>query len=703
MLTPEEQQELKQLEAELGQQGQLSKPVPLQPQVGGLTPEEQQELQQLESELMAHRQAETSRQPTLSEALGAVSENIQNENQQYDQMQQAPEADLGLLNRTRYSVEPIESNRRALLQQQFGAENVIEGPKGELYLRQDGEIRPVNKSGISAADFAELAGTIPEMTGAGFGAVLGGGAASVPAAMAGGAAGSAIRQGASALLGTPQVADNVERAVDLGISTLLAGGGTYAGKKIKPIIKKGVGKYFPKATFSKEGKNLARIAKKEGLKKPTFGQMVGGEVRDEERILERIPIVGRKIKKRVAEQEEKILKNLKSKIGDFEDLDSAKFEAGEGIKGFALEKRQAIKEGASELFEKVSEQGKDVFIEADQLKKSFIESIGPFGLFDQKGKKLGFNPELEISQGEFKRLQNALEPIINAFSRGKPIPGGKKGLATGKEKKYLNATALNAFRKTIMSEITEAEGQGYSNRFLRGIKNKYEDVIEDMLASKNKDLATDWKTARSLWAKQLRLRDMIEKGGKKGINLGSMSNENVVKTAMTNTENLKKLRELTDDETVKKAGRQFIFDVFKKKSGSNKSIRPEAIFSELKNKRDVLTRAIGKEEYESIMDNLTFMAEGKVNLNPSSTFWTELKSNPMTAIATAIGSTAKTGGALELRKAAYNTPKLIDKYTRRSVQTIGQDAKTGAGFGARKLFADDGKNKKTRNVANERK
>jgi hypothetical protein len=158
------------------------------------------------------------------------------------------EAELGFVNRARFSIEPIQSNRAALLSQEYGPENVLTDKDGNLFLKQDGVFKPVNMEGFSAADVSDFAGSLPEAAGStvGFaaGAIGGGGVASVPAAIglgaAGGAVGSAFRQGLSAALGTPQVATKKERAMEVGVSAAFGGGASAVGagvKAVSPLVK----------------------------------------------------------------------------------------------------------------------------------------------------------------------------------------------------------------------------------------------------------------------------------------------------------------------------------------------------------------------------------------------------------------------------------------------------------------------------------
>lgn len=214
-LTAQEEQELASIENELGTRQAK--------QTSGLTQEEEFELAQIEQELSTRGSQEASVNPNR-------------------------EADLGFVNRSRYAIEPLESNRKALLIQEFGEENVKQDADGNMYINQNGQFRPVNKEGLSFADVADFAGATPEMAGGVVGTVAGGVGASVPGAIAlgaaGGALGSAVRQGASALLGTPQVANVGERIAETGLSAGIGGLFGGAGKGIQmasPAIKRSAG------------------------------------------------------------------------------------------------------------------------------------------------------------------------------------------------------------------------------------------------------------------------------------------------------------------------------------------------------------------------------------------------------------------------------------------------------------------------------
>lgn len=226
-LSAQEEQELAAIEQEL-----QTRQSPQAPQ-SGLTQQEEFELAQIEQEL-----ASRQKNPTQT-----VDPNT--------------EADLGLINRSRYVIEPLESNRKALLVQQFGQENVMQDDKGNVYVRQGDQFRPVNMEGLSFADATEFAGATPEMAGTAVGSVFGGG---IPGAFAGGAAGSLVRQGASALLGTPQVATVGERITETGLSSLISGGTAGGVQALKYGAK--IASPYAKEAISNIGDYVSGTAKK---------------------------------------------------------------------------------------------------------------------------------------------------------------------------------------------------------------------------------------------------------------------------------------------------------------------------------------------------------------------------------------------------------------------------------------------------------
>jgi hypothetical protein len=561
-----------------------------------------------------------------------------------------PEAELGFKTRAKYAIEPLESNRKALLAEQFGPENLFETPEGVVFLQQDGQLRPINAPGLSTGDIAELIGAGPEIVGAGMAGLLASpsGPGAYPAAVGGGMAGATARQAISAGLGTPQVASVGERVGDVALSGVLSGAGKFVAGKVKPFTKKMVKQYFPSA--SKAGKELSAISKRQGLPEPSFGQKVGGMARTEEKIMERLPVVGSKYRKIVKKQEDAIMRNLKKEAGDFVDSESMRFELSEAVKDIADAKIATVKNTASELFEEVAEKGAKVNIPAKPVRESFIESVGDF--FDMDGKLKKFNPELGISQDEFGRVQKALSPIIE-----------------GLERDTLTPNSINAFRKTIDSEIRESGKLGFSDTVLLKSKENFLDLSEKILEGESPDMARKFKSARALWGRHLQMKDVYEKGGKGS--LSNTSSDKLVKKVFSSPESVDSFKNVTDQETIEKMGGQFLFDLMQKKTRDGRVL--PSVLNDIKNNRVVIQKVFGKKKYNDLVDNVKFLKELRVDPNPSGTFWTDLKSNPIKTIMTA----GWVGTKLKARKSVRKIPQKAATAARAAVQTSGQEKKRG--------------------------
>lgn len=591
MLTPEEQAELKALEQEEVQAQQLMQ----NSQANNLTPEEAAELQQLEAEEMRAQEIQS----------------------QKPEMNPYKEASLGVVNRSRYALEPLQSNREALLVEQYGKENVFKDPSGELYLKQDGEFRPVNVAGLSVADVADFIGAAPEALGASAGAVLGMGAASVPAAVVGGAAGSGIRQGLSVLAGTPQVAQPAERGIEMGLSGLFGGAGSLIGKGLKGVGKKAVKKLsdlFPENTISEEGKKLAKVAAKEGIPQPTVGQLAGGRTLEGEKLLMEKPLFGRKIRKQVGEQVEAIKKNVADVVGDFMDTESKAFDAGTHVKKVAGDIIEQTRKQASTLFDEVAEQGAKVEIPSQKVYGELLGNFKKFGLFSSKGSKIPYSPKSGLTKDQFKRLQGLFGDVLESI---KVSPDGKSiGTPT------VNANDLNTLRKTIDAYIREGQKAGYDDLVLKKMRDGFMDVTEKMLKSQDPKTAAKFKQARELWRNKIELEKLYTRGGQSS--LEKMTPENVAKTYMRNANSADELIKLVGKENAEQIGKTFLNDLFQERLGKEGQIGAAQAIKILESRKQALIKTIGKKQYNRLRSNLFALDKIGAPVNPSRTNITRL-------------------------------------------------------------------------------
>lgn len=619
MLSAAEKKELEMLEAEEVQAQQIMA------QSQGLTPEEQAELQALENE-EAQAQEMLAAQP---------------------QIDRDDEADLGTINRLQYSLEPLESNRRAFLVREFGAENVMEDKEGEVYLRQGGEWRPVNKEGLSMADVADVAGSTPEVLGAGAGALMGFGAASIPAAAAGAGAGSLIRQGLSAAIGTPQVATTGERVAEVGLSTAFGAGGAAAGKGLKEVGKKvapKVAKVLRKSFFDSnkrvgkflkglEGRGgdadlLEETAKKYGLPSPTKAQISGGDAYDMERALSERPVWGRKIRKKFEEQTEAIKARLREEIGDFiqPDAEPNLAKTGASIKEAAENVIESTKNRAGELFDEVAETASEVKVPAKQVREELLSNLNKLGLFDKKGNPKPFTAQTQLTPDEFAKLQKATGGMLRDLGFQYDVTDlgdikSLRGVADGLGD--VDANFINIWRQYINSNISYEKGFSRADIRLKQLEQGLLDLGERMLDAADPESKVKWQTARKLWAEQLRLNQLFKKGGNvgkgKGLNIANLSEDKVLKTIFNNKQNVKSLIELTDEETARKAGLDYIRENFLKKLGEEGQKSAQGAYTFLMDNKDALEAAIGKKTFKKLKDLTYFQKKLGKPFNTSKT------------------------------------------------------------------------------------
>ncbi|MBF32019.1 MAG: hypothetical protein CL529_12710 [Aequorivita sp.] len=582
-LTPEEIQELKVLRIEQ-EQGLLE---PEQPQ--GLSPEEQQELAQLRKE---------------------------NENGELETEVISPrEASLGAWNRARYAIEPLESNRKALLVQEFGGENVRE-IDGEMYLKENEKWRPVNAEGLSTADFADLAGSAPEIFGAGAGAMVGMGAGSVPASFAGGLAGSVVRQGLSGVLGTPQESATVgERVAETALSGGMSALGTVGAKGSKWAFKKAVKnarKLFPKMDIGDTGKKLIKIAKEQNLPEPTKGQLAGGKHLEIEKALGERRFWGRGVREQTKKQIEAIKNNL-DEITDFAgSSDNSVMQSGGRLKDYARARISKTKEIAGDLFDKVAEAGKDVTAPREAFKSSLIDNFNKLGVLDEAGAKRAYTFESGLTRPNFKKVQNVFSDLIKAIDAGKSAPN-----AIGED--VINVNTLNTMRKTVDSYIKEGALQGQDNLILIKLRNNLMDTTEDMLSAKSDFHRSQFQIARNMWSDYVKQSKQFASGGTKGLGIENLSDEKVLSRVFGDVKKVKLMKEMSHAKHVETAGIDYIDDILKRRIGGENQISARGAIREIEKRGEAIKEAIGAKKYKKIMDNLFYLDEIGRPINPSRT------------------------------------------------------------------------------------
>jgi len=531
------------------------------------------------------------------------------------------EADLGFIDRTKYSIDGIASNRTAFLVEKFGANNVRKDANGEDWVLQDNKWKPVNKDGPSIADGADFIGALPENAGTALGTMAGLGVGSLPLAMVGNGVGSMVRQGVSSLIGNPQVASASERVADVGLSSVMGLGGGLLGRGIKHLGKFSaplVEKAFKNFNISKEGAKIAKIAKNQKIPSPTIGQLAGGYDLDLEKMKGARPFWGRTIRAKVKKQVEAVKNNLSKDFGEFVDQESSREVAGVRAKELANGAIDSIRKQSSNLFDKVSENGKDVLVDAEVFTKSLLKKFTEIGVFDLDGNPLEYSGELGMTSDQFKRLQKILGQTLKDIKTTAGRHGSENLIGDSSTIGNISATSINSFRKTLDANISEGKIDGLKDIRLVQMRNAFMDLTEDMLGAQNKSLKKDFRYARALWAKQLELRKIFKTGGEKGLGLENASDDKLLGKMFGDKKKVQMLKQLIGKEETEKAGKGYVNDLLIYRLGKEDNKSAIGLLN-LIDKTGAIKEALSPKAYKNLRDNLFFMHKAGATINPSGT------------------------------------------------------------------------------------
>lgn len=556
------------------------------------------------------------------------------------------EASLGFGTRAQYAIEPIQSNRKALLQQKYGTDNVLE-QDGELFINQNGQFLPVNKDGVSVADFADFAGATPEMVGGVVGTVAGviggGGVASVPAAIAlgaaGGATGSAARQGLSSFIGTPQVATSGERVAETALSGAFGGVGSAIGlgaKAVAPKVKAGissiikslpgrgeiventaktVGKseinlaaelvpeYAPKTVDSIMGKvsdqsqreavqtemkKLNEIALRQNLPAPTYAQAAQGKAIIAESEVLDTPLISGKVRKTVDTQLKNIQSNLEKITGKFIDVDSTAYDVGIATREYAESSVESVKKLASELYQKVEDEGADAMIGKSTFLNKFKDKAGELGLINPDLTRSQYAADSSFTPDTFKTLQDTVFGGLDAIRKN---PSAK-----------IRFESANALRKFIKNSAEEQRDKNpNAARLLEKFGRELDGTIEGILNREAPKLGEKFKEANRNWAKYKTQDETLSKYLKADI-----GDENVAKAIMSNSFKVKAIKEIIGEGNMREVGKTYVKDILSNlgKSGIG---RADTAMTAIKKNRAQLVEALGDSTYQDLVENLHFL------------------------------------------------------------------------------------------------
>lgn len=567
------------------------------------------------------------------------------------------EAELGSLNRARYSLEPIQSNREALLKQEFGAENII-SKDGELYVKQQGAFRPVNAPGLGLTDVAEIGGALPEIVPEAIGGLIGGGAGVAvgaptgPGAIAtgavglaggralGGALGSGFRQALSAAAGTPQVATLPERAAEVGMSAITAPIGGALADVAGPAIKRlpGIRSFFEpeqvaqevvpqvaRATseagqdvtqgvveqvipgsdqFSRpmiqqEFERLSKIAQEQGLPAPTYAQAASGKAILAEQQLMDTPLIGSKIRKRVDQQLKAVKDNLEKEAGAFLDADSTAFDVGLNTRKMGDTVVQKTRQAATDLYDQIDQLGANASIGKKQFFNKFRDYAGELGLIKPDLSRAEYDASVGLTRETFNQLQNALFDGLTAIGKTKSPT--------------IKFDSINAIRQTVRDTATELGATNRNaSRLLKKFSQELNETAQRSLDRESPRLGGVFKEANKTYAKYLEYEDFISKTLPEGKNEATFG-----KRLLSNPNDIVKLKEIIGEERVKEIGASHVRDILADKLKGAGVARANAAINELKKIRQPLIESIGEKSYKNLIDNLDYLNRTNQPLIPN--------------------------------------------------------------------------------------
>ena len=561
------------------------------------------------------------------------------------------EASLGFTSRAKFAIEPLQSNRKALLVEKYGENNVMEDSSGDLFIKQNGAFLPVNKKGFSAADVIDFAGATPEIVGGAVGtiagAIGGAGVASVPGAIglgaAGGALGSAARQGVSALIGTPQVADTQERLAEVGLSGAFGAGGSALGMGLKSIASKAkpgitqiiknlkgeqvadsvadstaktvtnssleasgmlrpiyneqtaetimneVADQSGRGAVNSELTNLREIAKRQNIPEPTFAQAAQGKALIAETKVMDTPLIGGKVRDQVDSQLKAIKKNIEDIAGTFIDVDSNADEIGIHSRNLIETGLEVQKKMASELYDQVEEFGGDAVIGKRHFFNKYRDEAARLGLLKPDLSPEVYAAETGLTRTEFNALQSAFMDGLSALGN------------TQSDK--VPFRAVNALRKTVKGTVEELKvNNPNAARILNKFAQELDGTAERVLNREQPKLGEVFKEANKNYA----IFKKKEGFAKRFIKDGPGGEEKIVKTMMNDTRNINEMKELIGDDGVRELAKTYVRDILSNlgKSGIG---RADTALTAIKKNGAQIRLALGAKNYQNLVDNLHFL------------------------------------------------------------------------------------------------
>jgi uncharacterized protein YbjQ (UPF0145 family) len=608
-------------------------------------------------QLVAQKMAETETAPASSFDRKSLEEAVAQKmsEQGVAPIDKSSEADLGFVNRAKYSIEPIQSNRKALLSQEYGDDNVMEDKSGNLYVKQDGSFHPVNKEGFSVADVADIAGATPEIAGgivgAGVGAIAGvptGGTMSVPMAMATGAAGagagSMIRQGLSAAIGNPQVATIGERALETGTSAAIGGVTSGAAQAVKPYAQKakqgitqwlkGLGKEATETTGStlansetktlaKTGINLEGEIKPVGI--PETEKEVMGEIADrsanESVIADKAKLSQIATKEGLPEPSYAMAAQGKAILAENKILDMPF--VGHNARKVADKQTKVLKNNLEKITGRVidaesdnravgqaAKEYADTMVEGKKkIAQELYDKVETDGANAMIGKKTLFNKYRDyagelglINPDGTKAVYDATSGLTEATHNKLQNTLFQAMDAMGRNQspkiRFQDANGLRKTLKATVEELKNSDPNGH--RLLSKFGKELDDTMEHILNREAPSLGGTFRAANQNWRTYKQHQEIVDKM------IGNLDDERVVSRVMNSTQKISDLKEIIGDDHVKEIAKSYVADLLYKlnKSGIG---RADSVIDSVRKNAPHLEDALGKDTYDKLMNNLYYL------------------------------------------------------------------------------------------------
>jgi hypothetical protein len=657
------------------------------------------------------------------------------------------EASLGAVNRAKYSIEPIQSNRKAFLVKEFGHDSVLEDAKGDLYLKQNGMFLPLNKEGPSVADVADIAGATPEMVGgiagAGVGIVAGlpaGGAPSIPLAATMGAtgagAGSLMRQGLSAAIGNPQVATPQERAIETGTSAVIGGVASGVGAAAKPYLDKAKSgitnfiKNFGKNTSETVGESVSKSVSKSGSKTiAKTGIDLRGEISQpgvsEKEIADQI--AGHAERDVVQAEHQKL-----SEIAKEEGLPAPSYaQAAQGKAILAENKLLDIPLIGGKVRKQTDQQAKLI---KDNLEKitgrsiDFDNDVDHVGQTVKEYAETSFLGRKKIAQELYNQVaeegKDAMigkKTILNKFRDEAakhglinpdmtPAPyDASNGLTRATHEKLqgiffdglaalqknespkIPFDSVNALVKTLKDsagelKTTNPNGHRLVSTFVQDMNKS----LEGILNREAPKLGEKFRAANSNWGTYKKQQEIYENliGDK-------TSKEHVVKKVMQSSKNIEQLKDLVGDDNMREIGKSYVADILWKLNKSGIA-RADTAKEAIRKSSTQIKAAIGEKDFRKLMNNLTYLNSTGRPLTPSRESMYNLFDNrgpgwkgAVIAIKGAADTVAQSRGTTVTKAAAKTITKPVGKVFETTSKVVDKSSGGQKLSGLANLFGDN--------------